>query len=42
MRIVCSWCGLVMQGGPPQPISHGMCPTCSARMSAAIDAKETK
>lgn len=28
-RVVCAWCGLVMRGGPPERISHGMCAACA-------------
>ncbi len=35
LRIVCSWCGLVMREGEPgAETSHGMCPECLARMRA--------
>jgi hypothetical protein len=28
LRVVCAWCGTIIQGGPPHPISHGMCAEC--------------
>ncbi len=31
-RLVCSWCGLVMRGGPPTNISHGICTACQKEM----------
>lgn len=37
LRVVCGWCGVVIRGGPPRPISHGMCKACSARMNAELD-----
>lgn len=31
LRVVCAWCGLLMRDGPPDDISHGMCPACAER-----------
>ncbi len=31
-RLVCSWCGLVMRGGPPTNISHGICKPCQKKL----------
>ena len=31
-RQECSWCGLVLRWGLPQPISHGICGYCAAKM----------
>jgi hypothetical protein len=28
MRLVCAWCKAVMREGPPEPVSHGICPAC--------------
>jgi hypothetical protein len=42
MRIVCSYCLTVIQGGPPAPVSHGICASCQQRLHAEMDAKETK
>ena len=30
MRRLCAWCGKVMQEGPPEPVSHGICAGCAA------------
>jgi hypothetical protein len=30
-RIMCAWCGSVIQEGP-EPVSHGMCPDCFVRL----------
>ena len=27
MKIICAWCGVIMQEGDA-PVSHGICPTC--------------
>jgi hypothetical protein len=33
LRVVCAWCRLVLRDGSANaPTSHGMCPTCSARL----------
>jgi ferredoxin len=41
-RCVCSWCNVLIRAGV-LPITHGMCPTCSARLHAEMDAlKGTK
>jgi hypothetical protein len=40
LRVHCSWCGVVMcEGDPSRPVSHGMCPTCAAKLHAELDAK---
>lgn len=31
LRRVCAWCGRVMQEGPAQPVSHGICVDCAAK-----------
>lgn len=31
LRRVCAWCGRVMQEGPTEPVSHGICVECAAR-----------
>ncbi len=38
-RQVCAWCGIVIRGGPPHPISHGMCAECAEKMNAELDAE---
>ena len=40
MRVVCSYCLTVIKAGPPQPISHGICGPCFARLNAELDALE--
>ncbi len=53
MRVVCSWCGaeklptgVWMDLAPVEPddgrpVSHGICPECSDRMEAELDAQES-
>jgi len=36
IKTICSWCGVLMQEGPPVPVSHGMCATCQARIEADL------
>jgi len=31
MKVVCAWCTKVMQDGPPERVSHGICPPCRYR-----------
>jgi hypothetical protein len=38
-RVVCMYCGIVIHGGPPQPISHGLCAECEAKAHAELDAQ---
>lgn len=28
MKTICAWCGFLIQDGPPEPVSHGMCQQC--------------
>lgn len=30
LRVVCAWCSRLMKDGPPDPVSHGLCPECEA------------
>ena len=39
--LVCAWCLLVMREGT-LPASHGLCPTCAARLHAELDAEGVK
>ena len=32
-RVVCAWCGLLLQDGE-EPISHGICEPCAAKLEA--------
>lgn len=32
LRVVCAWCQAVLTDGPPEPTSHGICPSCRATM----------
>lgn len=41
MRMVCCYCGDIMHGGPPQPISHGVCAPCLSHINAKLDALES-
>ena len=36
MKLICSWCGLEMRDGS-LPASHGVCPTCAAKLHAEAD-----
>lgn len=38
LRVVCAWCPGFVRGAETEPTSHGICPTCFARVSAEIDA----
>ncbi len=40
IKTICGWCGVLMQDGPPSPVSHGMCPACCAKWHAEIDVQE--
>ncbi len=40
IRTICAWCGIVMRGGPPHPINHGMCEKCSEKIHAELDKEE--
>lgn len=35
LRVVCSWCGILLRNGPPHPISHGICPRCAEKFEAS-------
>ena len=26
---MCAWCSRVLSDGPPEPVSHGICPACA-------------
>lgn len=41
LKTICAWCSRVMREGT-LPASHGMCPACSAKMHAELDAKEPR
>lgn len=28
MKVICAWCGKVIQDGPDEPVSHGICLDC--------------
>jgi hypothetical protein len=28
MKTICTWCDRVLQDGPAEPVSHGICPAC--------------
>lgn len=34
MRVLCAWCPVVIQDGPPSPVpvSHGICTACYQRV----------
>ena len=32
MKTVCAWCGKILSGDGKEPISHGMCKDCAAKM----------
>lgn len=32
IKVVCGWCGKLMHEGPPMPVSHGLCPSCAAKL----------
>ncbi len=31
-KTVCAWCGALIHAGPTTPVSHGLCPPCSAKL----------
>lgn len=33
IKVICAWCRVVLRDGN-LPISHGICPTCSAKLAA--------
>jgi hypothetical protein len=38
LRIVCAWCGEVLEEGDPgAETSHGICATCDATVEADVD-----
>ena len=38
IKVVCAWCGRILKEGPPEPVSHGLCPGCAAGLMAGIAA----
>ena len=32
-RVVCAWCGKVMQRGPSTDVSHGICVECERKVA---------
>ena len=34
-KVVCAWCGGLMQDGNSEHVSHGMCQTCAAALKAS-------
>lgn len=40
MKVICGWCKATLKDGPPEPISHGLCARCSARLHAELDAED--
>jgi hypothetical protein len=32
LRVVCAWCQVLMKDGPPEPVSHGICPECEKKL----------
>ena len=43
LRCVCSYCGILLRvGDAPEPISHGICRVCEARLHAELDADDAR
>lgn len=42
MKVFCSWCSSAMgeKPGPAGTTSHGLCPSCCARVNAELDAAD--
>lgn len=39
MKTLCAWCGVLLQDGPPEPVSHGICQPCFDAFVARLAAK---
>ena len=40
-KVVCAWCGLVLKDGT-EPISHGICETCSQHLLSIDPPKDVR
>lgn len=32
LKTICAWCGRILKEGPADPVSHGICPECRAKI----------
>lgn len=37
VTIICAWCGMVLQDGDPEPVSHGLCDVCLPLLVESVE-----